>query len=214
MFTEDKVRDTLSAKLANNPRLIFSKIKASIVSKDTWDKFVGSAEMYEMIPFDKVLLFQLDVTFCKGKNSPSYSKFLEWDYIGAPWAHLPNGLSVGNGGLSIRSVPKMIQIANSFARMPEEADDLFFAGHIRQVGGLVPSPEVAAEFSIESVFHPNPFGTHIISANELNRWAIGLWKPSTTDQATQLLENCPNINCWPALTKRPHGKNYCRSIRR
>lgn len=29
--------------------------------------------------------------------------FLDWDYIGAPWADQPSALSVGNGGFSLRS---------------------------------------------------------------------------------------------------------------
>jgi len=29
--------------------------------------------------------------------------FLKYDYIGAPWPHLPEGMNVGNGGFSLRS---------------------------------------------------------------------------------------------------------------
>ena len=41
-------------------------------------------------------------------------EFLKWDYIGAPWEKPKEGCFVGNGGLSLRTRDKMIEITEKY----------------------------------------------------------------------------------------------------
>jgi hypothetical protein len=90
--------------------------------------------------------------------------FRHYDYIGAPWPHLPD-TPVGNGGFSWRSR----RLVEAVARLPydgeSEAEDLFICRSARpalaQQGLRWAPPALAAHFSVESVPVPHPtFGFH------------------------------------------------------
>ncbi len=91
--------------------------------------------------------------------------FRHYDYIGAPWPHLPDS-PVGNGGFSWRSR----RLVEAVARQPYDgegiAEDLFVCRQLRpmleQAHGIrFAPPAIAAHFSVESVPPPFPtFGFH------------------------------------------------------
>jgi hypothetical protein len=90
--------------------------------------------------------------------------FWHYDYIGAPWPHLPDS-PVGNGGFSWRSR----RLVQAVAALPYEdervAEDLFICRLCRPVleqqGLRFAPPALAAHFSVESVPVPYPtFGFH------------------------------------------------------
>jgi len=139
------------------------------LSVDGYSELLMSASFWCEIPSEKVLIFQHDsLLFRKGIN-----KFLEYDYIGAPWPWR----NVGNGGLSLRSKSKMLEVIenintktivipegvnnhmkiNNIKTIPE---DVYFADGLLKIGANVAPFEVANEFSIESIGHPNPLGGH------------------------------------------------------
>ena len=101
------------------------------------------------------------------KKGNDITKFLKWDYVGAPWAEnndayyginednikiprLPKEYRVGNGGLSIRSVNAMKTICNfNFETTPAEQEDVFFVRHLHKLNFTVANLMDAAEFSVE-----------------------------------------------------------------
>lgn len=82
-------------------------------------------DFWGLIPTTRTLIFQTDSMLLRD----GLEEFYEWDYIGAPWNdfHVPQG--VGNGGLSLRTVAVMNEIARRFGKASEneEMEDVFFA---------------------------------------------------------------------------------------
>ena len=119
-----------------------------------------------------ILNFQADAWF------PPKSRFLKtwtsFDYIGAPWCHegnwgylpiehrpndairmlhdtrqLPYDLRVGNGGISLRSVPAMLQSVRAKKSSRQENEDVFYVLSMIELGKHVAATDVAARFSAE-----------------------------------------------------------------
>ncbi len=110
------------------------------------------------------------------------SEFFDYDYIGAPWPYdlklgnIPLDLtknSVGNGGFSLRSKKLLDETAKinfDYLSLPTASEDLivchFLYDQMIGAGINFPSPELAAQFSIESPtasYGQNPqtaFGFH------------------------------------------------------
>lgn len=92
-------------------------------------------------------------------------EFLSIDYIGAPWIWAKNGMSVGNGGFSLRSA-KLIEACKhwSIAQNPKVlfgmAEDVLIGHYYRQLfesnGIQFATPELAARFSYETGARSNP----------------------------------------------------------
>ena len=75
---------------------------------------------------------------------------LGYDYYGAPWPHHNN--SVGNGGLSLRKVSKMIEITSKYKfnwDSIEGAEDTWFSLSHKDEINICPW-EIAVNFSIET----------------------------------------------------------------
>jgi hypothetical protein len=119
--------------------------------------------VYDNINTDTFLVFQTDTIIIK-KNKDLIDKFLQYDYVGAPWY---NG-GVGNGGLSLRKKSKMLEIMEKEdIERKNEAEDVFFSSPLK-VSLYKPSAVDAAHFSVESLFlTDNPFGCH-------KPWACGV----------------------------------------
>ena len=119
-----------------------------------------SKEFHNSIPTDKFLVFQTDVITFK----PLDKKFLEYDYIGAPWKkelHADYRAEVGNGGLSIRSKLAMLKIiSQNIPRLKNQPEDLYLAQILKKQNFHVASYESAKEFATEDVFNLNTFGCH------------------------------------------------------
>ena len=105
-------------------------------------------------------------------------KFLEWDYIGAPWLDAPqndyikkyiNSELVGNGGLSVRSVDWMLKICeerqaerltlfyHNLVRIPE---DVYYVKWLKRGGAKMPSGDVARKFAVEQILDADALGMH------------------------------------------------------
>lgn len=78
--------------------------------------------------------------------------FLDYDYIGAPWPHFDDAMTVGNGGFSLRS--RRLVAACATLPVPDEAEDVAICRTHRHVletrFGLRFAPEdVARRFAFE-----------------------------------------------------------------
>lgn len=119
-----------------------------------YNLLLTSIEFWESLPFDKVLIFQHDSALLR----TGIEKFMEWDYVGAPWKFQMHG---GNGGLSIRSVKAMIETLkqNSYSIFQHGNEDVFFSNKL--VGKLAPRC-VCSKFACETIFELGTVGYHAI----------------------------------------------------
>ena len=119
------------------------------------EKFVKSfSKNWKNVKGDKALIFQTDSLLLRS----GIDEFLEYDYIGAPWRKPKEGQLVGNGGLSLRSVTKMVEICDKYSPNQQIWEDIFFIKHLKGQG--VADYETAKRFSMEDVYSINPLGVH------------------------------------------------------
>lgn len=126
------------------------------ITIDEYNQLLYSIGFWNSIPTEKVLIFQTD-TFIR---KPNIEDFLKYDYIGAPWKY---GLYIGNGGLSLRTVSfmKKCLINYGFLSFNFFNEDTFFSFFISFDNDiLIPTIDIAKQFSVESVYYNDPMGWH------------------------------------------------------
>jgi hypothetical protein len=128
-----------------------------------------------------VLTIQTDTVLLNGS---CIERFLEYDYVGAPWyagagfAQTLGTGRVGNGGMSIRNVQTMIYINQTYhltnTSLPGlEIEDMYFASSLMKEMNIskssngtlgrkinIPDVEIAQEFSVETVYSQTSCGIH------------------------------------------------------
>ena len=147
------------AALRGIPNVQFRRLTVSLNAIGDYNEMMKTEGFWNQIRFDKVLLFQTDSVLLHGK----IGKYLKYDYIGAPWDPKDNvavrialasgtlNSTVGNGGLSLRSVGAMRDIVKVFSSraQPKEQEDVFFAKYLPQTGYRLGTVEDATTFSVE-----------------------------------------------------------------
>lgn len=126
---------------------------------DKLDSFIDynnlllSIEFWKQIKYEKVLVFQCDSILCK----KGIEKFLKYDFIGAP----SPDFKIMNGGLSIRTVSKMIKCLELQKPNKYEEEDKFFTRILNEnIESVISTFEIATIFSIEHVYNCSPYGIH------------------------------------------------------
>ena len=122
----------------------------------------------QMLRYKKCLIVQDDGMLLR----KGLEKFLEYDYVGAPWTHndvLKTKNGVGNGGFSLRNIRMMFDICvaqteakhmllNRFFNIPE---DVFFAHEVEKIeNALIPSAEIASKFCSEMKLDMDSIAIH------------------------------------------------------
>jgi hypothetical protein len=79
--------------------------------------------------------------------------FLDYDYIGAPWPHFDDSMTVGNGGFSLRS-QRLLAATAGLRRQTGEAEDITICRTNRSLletseGIRFAPPELARKFAFE-----------------------------------------------------------------
>lgn len=151
-----------------------------LASKWFWDQ-MGTA--------DHLLLFQADAVLCS--NSPrKVDDYFNYDFVGAPVIPMYGGGM--NGGLSYRNVSLSRQVVAKWdIRKDFENDvphanteDQWFWMRMGELGGRMPTEEVARTFAVETMWEDMPFGYHAVSKwygnrlPEVERWCPE-WKLTT-----------------------------------
>jgi hypothetical protein len=174
----------------NSGRIILTKLYDEKLFRNP-NQLYTTIEFYEQIRGEKILNFQLDSVFCT--NSPhKLSDFLQYDYIGAPWSWENKHGSVGNSGLSLRSRNKTIELLRQHPYNYQKNEDQWFGLHFHLVNASLPTPQVAATFSVESLYYDKPLGIHM----------PGIYIKETEYQA--LCKQCPETRMvWP-YCQEPH----------
>jgi hypothetical protein len=129
-----------------------------LTGKPFWEK---------LAKYDSVLIFQVDTFFLR----PLDTAHLRYDYIGAPWClrsnkpgrkqyrlgtiKAENMISVGNGGLSLRTPVSMLRCIKEFAPQfklqKEYPEDLFFVQCLTAMKMNIAPPSVAKNFATEQL---------------------------------------------------------------
>lgn len=117
-------------------------------------EYMESVDFWTKVKGNKALIFQTDSLLLRN----GIDEFLEYDYVGAPWRKPKENQWVGNGGLSLRTVGKMIEICENNPVKEQIWEDIYFVKHMK--GNGVADIETAMRFSMEDVFSPNPLGVH------------------------------------------------------
>ncbi|CAK9029057.1 unnamed protein product [Durusdinium trenchii] len=160
-FVEEVVRNWSFVHLMCLPR--------EDLSRQAYANFRRSQELLaqlKAIGAEVVLFLECDAVLLR----PGVERFLHFDLVGAPWAWAKSqDAAVGNGGLCVRRLDFMCEALRCMgaSHLGEVEDswwprneDIGFAQAALQMGSQVPRWKLAAEFSVESMFHPRPVGCH------------------------------------------------------
>ena len=131
----------------------------------------------QLAPAEHLLLFQADSILCSNSDQ-KVEDFLQYDFVGAPVDEV-RGLGMGyNGGLSLRSRTKCLEIVNTHSWQTErhgdhsqgnvDYEDQWFSKKMRELpagpdgrpGANLPSTDVAMRFSVETMWYDKPLGYH------------------------------------------------------
>jgi hypothetical protein len=119
------------------------------------NKILASIEFWQQVRGEKVLIFQTDSTFCSN-SSYKITDFLKYDFIGAPW----HSGGCCNGGFSLRSREKILQILKRAHYTGESNEDIWYSHQLTKVNASIAPSEVARVFSVETIYHPYPLAVH------------------------------------------------------
>ena len=133
------------------------------LSIDGYNKLFYTEYFYSNIDTEYFLVFQTD-TLISNKYKDNIYKFLDYDYVGAPWKLINK---VGNGGLSLRKKSKMLEMLKKGGYIKNNGEvhyeDRFFTNTCGNDIGIklnIPTIEQAKNFSVETIFSNNSFGLH------------------------------------------------------
>ena len=169
-----KIVDKIGANMTSKINIV--KINASFITRKKYCELFMNKEFWDLFHGEKILIYQEDTCIFK-KNMDD---FIKYDYIGAPWPKIQkdNNNNVGNGGFSLRSRTKMIQVieqidptalelsANTMNYIKRSElqcipEDIYFSkAMIDNNIGMVATWDVAREFSQETIESSDPFGGH------------------------------------------------------
>lgn len=146
------------------------------LNQSEYSKFLSTLEFWNLIVGKKVLIYQEDSIIFKN----NIDKFIEYDFIGAPFPKKQNDTpnSVGNGGLSIRTTNIMKKVIETQSientnfntstleymknvGLTYPPEDVYFSKVMQEHGiGRVANWDIAYEFSTESVSNMDSFAGH------------------------------------------------------
>lgn len=138
----------------------------AMICKDMWLELMGLGIQKTLVIQDDGLILRRGV-----------DRFLEYDYVGAPWKDTPERQKikrhgydlVGNGGLSIRSVQLMHDICAKhekskhklfFFNINRIPEDVFFVLHLQDLKAKIASHNIATSFASEEILNTSSIGMH------------------------------------------------------
>jgi hypothetical protein len=138
----------------------------------------------QLAPAGHVLLFQSSSIVCSNSQQ-KVDDFLGYDFVGAPFNQLGGEGGDISSGLSLRNRSMVLDIVqssdwqaerdhNENSRNPSIAfEDRWFYNKMKELSGVgkpaarLPSKEVSASFSVETIWHDRPLGY-----SRVNRWPL------------------------------------------
>ena len=151
---------------------------------DVYNDILKSKDFWESIESEKTLIIQDDGVLLR----TGIEHFLEYDYIGASWVdnvaneyiktHITEDL-VGNGGFSLRTNSKMIEVCENFKKeknwlfyknithIPEDVYFIYGLKHLKTPVNI-PKYDKGTEFASEEVCHMGSLGVHKVWAYHMS----------------------------------------------
>jgi hypothetical protein len=175
---------TLSIHIKTN-RIILHQLDTMIGSPGEYtNSLLTNILFWHLVKGEKVLFFQLDSMFCSN-SSHKIKDFLKYDYIGAPWhSRFKLPASGGNGGFSLRSRRKLIELLSLRSYDRSYAEDTWFSKYLYLVNADIAPVNIAMTFSVETIFYARPMAIH---------------KPIylNSDELKALCKSCPELRMIP-----------------
>jgi hypothetical protein len=178
-----EMMEQICKSISNKIRIIV--LPYNNISQQEYSNLLITSDFWELLNGDKILIYQED-TIIFGDN---IIPFLDYDFIGAPFNKnsddTPN--KVGNGGLSLRSKPKMLEVIKTcninnlninsstmnymkYRGLQNPPEDIYFSKNLQELNiGEVASWNTASMFASETVFNPKSWGAHKIWSGT-NNW--------------------------------------------
>jgi hypothetical protein len=159
-----------------SPNIKIIKTDYDNLNQSTYSELFATVEFWNLFAGEKLLIYQEDSCVFKS----NINDFVDWDYVGAPWAQTQNDNvnCVGNGGFTLRTKQCMIDVINTISLKDTEfnsstldymkscgmttgPEDVYFSlNMLRHNIGKVADWETARQFSAESIKNVNSFGGH------------------------------------------------------
>lgn len=110
-------------------------------SQEAISRFMTNLWLYETLlaPAEHLLVFQTDSILC-ANSKQNLNDYLEYDWVGAPWAE--EDRFGGNGGLSLRRVSSIIDVLKHQQRQDDtEPEDIWLTDRLgHRPGTFIPHP--------------------------------------------------------------------------
>lgn len=159
-----------------------------MTSQETVSQTLTNITFYRdfMAPAEWILMFQTDSIMCAASEQTVddwVAKNYSW--VGAPWF---KDIPGGNGGLSLRNVPAIVDLLEHEQR-PEgyrQWEDGWLSEKLGN-SAAIGADEVA--FSVESIYYERPLGYHLRGSGKLLDAKV--WGNGTLRR--QILEYCPEV---------------------
>jgi hypothetical protein len=198
--------NNLCSEINTNIKII--KLNYDNLTQNEYSNLLCTTDFWELFIGEKVLIYQEDSCIFK----QNIDEFMQWDFIGAPFAKKGNNApnKVGNGGFSLRTRKIMLDVINKIKLEDTEIcsstlnymksvglkdcpEDIYFCKNMLQFNiGKVAEWNAAFEFSTELVYNPNSLGGHCFWLRDHN------WKQRVIDLIDEniyIKNNCnSNIN--------------------
>jgi hypothetical protein len=142
---------------------------------DIYNNILKNSKFWRSLRAKKCIVVQNDGFIVR----EGAEEFLKYDYVGAPWADASgneylrdhvNSDMVGNGGLSLRSVSKMIEITDKyvdekrilfFHNINYIPEDVYFCKYLKKLeNACMPDKVTANKFSSEETCNSKSVGIH------------------------------------------------------
>ena len=129
-----------------------------------YSNLLTTSTFWSMFTGNHILIHQTDSMIFTNNN---IEKWLEYDYVGAPWRRAKR---IGNGGFSLRKKTTMIYICEKYKNIKNIPEDLFFSEcMLNNKIGKIPDYDEAVNFSMEELYSLNPNGGHCFWLSD-NNW--------------------------------------------
>lgn len=136
-----------------------------------------------LAPAEWALFFQTDSIICANSDQ-SIDDWVDkgYDWAGAPWNSDVYG---GNGGLSLRHIPPIVEVLKKESREPghRQWEDIWLCERLKNAA----PPMEELHFSVESLYVERPLGYHIRGSGKLQD--ITVWGNGT--RRRQIFDYCP-----------------------
>jgi hypothetical protein len=154
--------DFLGAISDRRVEVRFLPLGEDVRSSEAKSRFLLKPWLWQQLSSaSRVLYFQEDTIIC-GNATLSINDFLKYDFVGAP--RMPELGPGYDGSLSIRNPRLFLSLTSEsdFIKSSVQSEDQWFYNRAKNracsKGILLPSDEVARQFSVKTTFYETPLG--------------------------------------------------------